>query len=76
MKLGENIDAKIEIFTKTNILVQYTVCVFGALYKRIKPILLTSAAKLSVSWLQNIFPLANSLAEGKMLGAVRHPTGP
>ena len=25
---------------------------------------------------QNIFPSANLLAEGKMLGAGRHPTGP
>ena len=25
---------------------------------------------------QNVFPLANSFSEGKMLGAGRHPTGP
>ena len=27
-------------------------------------------------WLRNIFPLANSFAKWKMLGAGRHPTGP
>ena len=36
----------------------------------------TTDETFPISLFQNIFPLANSFAKWKMLGAGRHPTGP